>query len=319
MSRLFYIFHQLKRQVKPRYYLGGLGLLAALTWLFVFSYPDDKLHLVFCNVGQGDAILISRRFNQVLIDGGPDESVLKCLSENMPFWDKTIEIVVLTHPQADHLTGLIPVLERYKVGYFFLPPAGNESAGYSKLVQSIQSDQSLKVRNVYKGDTIKVGGIVLETLWPEKDWAFAQLDTLDIPDLSAGRQGFPDSVVLGASTTRNLNEFSLVFHLKFGDFDVLLTGDADAKIQDEVMKSARIEPVEILKIPHHGSKYSMIDGFLQAAEPDLAIMSVGKNPFGHPAQELLDQLKDTKVNFLRTDQDGSIKIVSDGQKWGIVR
>ena len=313
MNRLLYIFHQLKCSVKPRYYLGGSGLVAALIWLFVFAWPDDRLHLVFCDVGQGDAILISRRFNQVLIDGGPDESVLACLSENMPFWDKTIEIVALTHPQADHLTGLISVLERYQVEYFITGPEGNESAGYSKLVQLIQSNQALRARNVYQGDEIKLGGVALEALWPEKDWALAQLTT-DYQSLATNHQ-----FVLGASTTRNLNDFSLIFHLKFGDFDALLSGDADSKIQDEIIREASIPQVEVLKIPHHGSKYSMTDEFLKAVKPDLAIMSVGKNRFGHPAQELLDQLKTSGIKFLRTDQKGSIKIVSDSQKWGIVR
>lgn len=325
MTRLFYIFHQLKRRVKTRHCLGGLGLLAALTWLFVFAYPDDKLHLVFCNVGQGDAILISRRFNQVLIDGGPDESVLACLSDNMPFWDKTVEIVALTHPQADHLTGLLSVLERYKVDYFLSPPAGNESAGYAKLVQLVKLDESVKVRNVYGGDSIKIGGMTFKTLWPEKDWALAQLNLPKFPLDTLGTFdtldtfGTTGTAVLGASTTRNLNDFSLVFHLKFGDFDALLTGDADSKVQDEMSIDFSIPQVEVLKIPHHGSKYSMIDEFLQAAKPNLAIMSVGKNSFGHPAQELLDQLKTSGVDFLRTDQDGSIEIVSNGQKWGIAR
>jgi len=224
MARLFYVFHQLRGQLKPWHYLGGLGLLTALIWLFVFSYPDDKLHLIFCNVGQGDAILVSRRFNQVLIDGGPDSSVLKCLSENMPFWDRKIEAVILTHPQADHLTGLISVLERYQVGWFFLGPEGSKSAGYSHLLQLAKSKQDLKMRNIYQGDLIKLGGLVFKTLWPAKDWVLAQLN---IPDS-------PDSFVLGAFTSRNFNDFSLVLQLKFGDFDALLTGDADSRIQEEI-------------------------------------------------------------------------------------
>lgn len=295
------------------YCFGGLGLVAVLVWLFVFSYPDNRLHLIFCNVGQGDTILISKRFNQVLIDGGPDESVLKCLSENMPFWDKTIEIVALTHPQADHLTGLIAVLERYKVNYFLSGPEGNESAGYRQLVQLVKSDQSIKIRNVYEGDSIKLGGLVLEALWPEKDWALAQLDTPDSPD-------YPDaSVVLGASTTRNVNDFSLIFHLQFGDFDALLTGDADSHIQDEMLPGISIPQVEVLKIPHHGSKYALTQEFLEKVKPQLAVISVGKNSYGHPAEELLEKLRNLEIKILRTDQDGEIKIVSDGEKWGIAR
>ena len=92
-----------------------LAIIAILIWLAVFLWPDDQLHLVFCNVGQGDAILISRGFKQILIDGGPDEKVIQCLSNNLPFWDRKIELVVSTHPDSDHITGLISVLERYQV------------------------------------------------------------------------------------------------------------------------------------------------------------------------------------------------------------
>ena len=90
--------------------LAFLAILTALIWAAVFSFPDNSLHLIFCDVGQGDAILVKKGFNQVLIDGGPDERVLGCLSENLPFWDRTLEMVVLTHPQADHLTGLVPIM-----------------------------------------------------------------------------------------------------------------------------------------------------------------------------------------------------------------
>jgi len=308
MQRLTYIFYQLKRKLKFSHLAGFLSLVVALVWLVVLAYPDDQLHLVFCDVGQGDAILISRKFDQVLIDGGPDESVLACLSEHMPFWDKTIEVVALTHPQADHLTGLISVLERYEVIHFFFPPAGNKSAGYSKLIQLVESNQSLKVQNIYSGDKIKIGDLILETVWPQKEWALAQLDPRH-----------PDGAILGASTSRNLNDFSLIFHLQFGEFDALLAGDADSKIQDEIMTEVNIPHVEVIKIPHHGSKYSMIDEFLGVVKPDLAIMSVGRNSFGHPTKELFDQLENFNVDFLRTDQEGSIEIVSNGEKWGVSR
>jgi len=319
MSRLIYIFHQLKHQLKPKHYFTGLTLLAALLWLFVLAYPDDKLHLIFCDVGQGDAILISRRFNQVLIDGGPDESVLSCLSENMPFWDRKIEIVALTHPQADHLTGLLAVLERYKVGYFLAGPEGNESAAFGRLKSKIENRKSkMKVINPYTGNKIKIGGIILETLWPEKAWVLAELDITEIAG-TTDTTDTTDSLILGASTSRDLNQFSLVFQLKFGDFDALLAGDADGRIQDEILKSARIEPVEILKVPHHGSKYAFTEGFLEKVQPRLAIISVGKNSFGHPAGQTIQQLNNLAIKILRTDQEGTIKIVSDGEKWGIVR
>lgn len=302
------MFQILLSKLKLKHGLGFLALIAALTWLSVFSFPDQKLKIVFCDVGQGDAILIQKGFNQILIDGGPNNKVLNCLSNNMPFFDRTIEIVALTHPQADHLEGLNHVMERYSVNYFLSGPEGNESAGYKNLMNRLKVQSArLKVINPYTGEKIKLAGIELESLWPEKNWASLRLENFEALARQAG------GVVLGASTTQDLNDFSLVFLLRYHGFSVLFPGDADAGIQDEILlNNQNLGQVKLLKVPHHGAKTALRDEFLEILKPETAIISVGKNSYGHPSGELIKKLENLRAKVRRTDLEGEIKIVISG-------
>jgi len=287
------------------------SLIGALVWLAVFSFPDNRLHLVFCDVGQGDAVLISKGFEQILIDGGPNDKVLQCLSNNMPFFDKTIEIVALTHPEADHLTGLISVLDKYRVDWFLAGPVGNESAVYQSLSTKLQGNKALKIKifNPYQGEKIKLGEVELDTLWPEETWVRARVN------YETASVNYGEGVVLGARTIHTkLNDFSLVFLLGYKDKKVLLMGDADSRVQDKILQAISnwqlaIEGIEILKFPHHGSKTGMTEDFLQKIKPKEAVISVGKNSFGHPTQEALDLLKKYQVKVRRTDLEGEIKYI----------
>ena len=285
------------------------SLIGALVWLAVFSFPDNRLHLVFCDVGQGDAVLISKGFEQILIDGGPNDKVLQCLSNNMPFFDKTIEIVALTHPEADHLTGLISVLDKYRVDWFLAGPVGNESAVYQSLSTKLQGNKALKIKifNPYQGEKIKLGEVELDTLWPEETWVRARVN------YETASVNYGEGVVLGARTIHTkLNDFSLVFLLGYKDKKVLLMGDADSRVQDKILQAISnwqlaIEGIEILKFPHHGSKTGMTEDFLQQIKPREAVISVGKNSFGHPTAEALDLLSRNGVKVRRTDLEGEIK------------
>jgi len=317
-----------KSNKTSKYILIVLGLIGSLTWLSIFSFPDSKLHLIFCDVGQGDAILITRGFDQILIDGGPNDKVLSCLADNMPFWDKKIEVVALTHPEADHLTGLLSVLDKYEVEYFLTGPEGNNSAGYQELLTRLTKSEILnskseikdtnfqnpefktfeklkflsfgfvsnfvlrasdltRVVNPYSGEKIKVGEIVLKSLWPEEEWAEA---------------------VLGTSTTSDhLNDFSLVFLMEYKDKKVLLMGDADSRVQYKFIDNLTALPIDILKFPHHGSKTGITEEFLQKISPKVAVISVGKNSYGHPSDFTLDLLKKFNIIIRRTDIEGEIK------------
>lgn len=255
-----------------------LLLLVLLPLAVVASWPSEDLYFIACDVGQGDAILLTKGFNQVLIDGGPNNKVLNCLSENMPFWDRDIELVINTHPDKDHLAGLIDVIQRYNVTYFVSNDIEADTAVYQEFKQAL-INENIALYIPEKGDNIKLAGMSFKVLWPEQ-------------------------MVLGAKNTdESTNDYSIVIHLKYGEFDAILTGDIDERIEKEIIKENRFNDIEVLKVAHHGSKYSSSDEFLDALKPEIAIISVGKNPWGHPTNEVLQRLENIGSKVLRTDKD----------------
>lgn len=280
--------------LRKKYFLFGALIGGVLLFSFFFTLPDGKLHVVFCNVGQGDAVYIRTPNNQdMLIDGGPDNKVLSCLGKYMPFYDRTIDVVVLTHPQKDHLQGLISVIERYTVKHFVIGVVGNETEGYQQLVEAIEK-KKVPTKNLYSGDTFSLGSVKFSVLWPERNWVSSHT-TLDT----------------------GLNSFSYFLHLSYGAFDALFTGDGDRQIQPEIMRQASLPDVEVLKFPHHGSKTGILPAFLDKVKPELAVISVGKNSYGHPSKEAIDLLKERSITIKRTDRDGNVEVESDGKNWKI--
>ncbi len=286
----------------------ALVLLAVLIWLAFFAVPDNRVRLVFCDVGQGDAVLIIQGLTQILIDGGPDRKVLNCLSNNLPFFDQTLEMVILTHPDNDHLAGLNDVFDKYRVRYFVSGPEGSDSGNYQNLLTKIKSLRkaargldNFKIINIYAGEKIKVGEIVFENLWPDREWVAGKLN------YESGTMSQGQDYVLGAKTEhKNLNDFSLVFILSYQNRSVLLMGDADSRVQDEIMDLNTLAQIDILKFPHHGSKTGIREDFLAKIKPKIAVISVGKNSFGHPTQEALGLLEKYGVKIRRTDLEGEI-------------
>ena len=297
-----------------RYILILLTAAVLLVFLATFSLTDSRLHLVFCDVGQGDATLIYRGSTQVLVDGGPDRSVLSCLSNHMPFWDRKIELVVLTHADSDHYGGLVDVVRRYQIGSFVTSGVGKESVGFKTLAEEI-SMRDIKVLEVQEGDGLKLGSTVLGTVWPSQAWV-----------ARAERSEIAGDVLGVATTSESPNEFSIVLGLSYGEFDALLTGDIQPPVTDLVAdkvgpsSSAIGETTprrwEVLKVPHHGSKNGLTQELLDTVQPNLAVISVGeKNRYGHPHKSVLEMLEGFRV--VRTDQDGEIEIVTDGRVWEI--
>lgn len=300
-----------------------LGLIA-LIFSVIFSLPNGKLLVVFCDVGQGDAIYIKTpKGADILVDAGPSGAVLNCLSKHTPFWDREIELAFLTHPQADHLNGFLGVLQRYTVKSFGIGVEGNETEGYKKLLELLKNN-NIKVFNPYLGQKISFDdGIDFDILWPYYDWVYKQVEqgppllkaspfAKASEDKSAGQ-----GAVLGASTKTELNSFSTVLLLRYKDFEVLLTGDADAKIQDEILKNNNLGEVEVLKVPHHGSKTALLGDFLEAVKPKTAVISVGKNSYGHPNGELIERLKKVGASVKRTDE-GEVVVESGGGEYRIM-
>ncbi len=271
--------------------LAALLLLLSLLILALFSLPDRNIHVVVCDVGQGDAILVTYGTIQMLVDGGPDKRVLDCLGRHMPFWDRRVEVLVNTHPQLDHFGGFIDVLKRYRVDILARPEVDGQGAEWGKFMGEIR-EMGVTEKKIATGDTIRYSNLHFNILNPQVGYVGT-----------------------------DLNEYSVVGNLSFGSFDVLLTGDIIPPVIDGI---GGIRPVEVLKVPHHGSKNGLTKTFLEKSSPKLAVVSVGKkNSYGHPHKELLEMLRVMGeirgMMVMRTDLDGEIEMVSDGKSWWVKR
>lgn len=299
-----------KKNLILRRILVLLVLLGSLVWLAVFSFPKRGLNLVFCDVGQGDAILLTLGFSQVLIDGGPNEKVLDCVAKNMAFFDKKIELVVLTHPDFDHLTGVVAILKKYKVDWVLTGPEESDSGVYrefARVLEDLSKRGKTKVKNPYAGDRFRLGEINFKVLWPEKNWLAERL-------LFKEQKENLGKVVLGAKTKSvGLNDFSVVLLAEYQGRKILLPGDAGEEVIYKFIDNITNLPIDILKFPHHGSKTGMSLEELEKLRPKVVVISVGKNNYGHPAGETLEKIAKVGAKVRRTDVEGEIKIEVGGQ------
>lgn len=290
---------------RPIFYLSFLVLAAISIWTAVFSLPDKNLHLIACDVGQGDAILAVYKNIQVLTDGGPDNKVLDCLSRHIPFWDREIELVVLTHPQKDHYQGLIEVVRRYKVNNFLSNGLDASSQAYQLLKNEV-GGRGIRVIHPERGMTIRLDMISLDIVHPSRAYMFSN---------SKETGGDPLGIF---STDKDPNGFSIVSILRLGEFDALLTGDLSPNVNDVLSLDPLIKPVEYLKVPHHGSKNGLTQALQEKIKPQVAVISCGRNnSYGHPNKETLELLKSTTTEILRTDLLGDVEIVTNGKNWWV--
>ena len=265
-----------------------LLLANIFVWYAIFSEGrDGVLTVAFLDVGQGDAIFIEApNGNQILVDGGPNKSVLRQLSEVMPFYDRSIDIVVATHPDKDHIGGLPAVLSKFKVNVFLEPGVESDNGTYEALLGTAD-------RKGVKKMLAKRG----ERVFLDKD---VYIDILS-----------PDRDTYGWET----NMASVVLRLVYGDTSFLLTGDVPQAMEEYLVSfdGERLAS-DILKLGHHGSRTSTSKVFLSAVSPQYAIISAGlNNRYGHPHKEVVDMLKKLDIPSLATYKSGTIIIESDGE------
>ncbi|MCX7680425.1 MAG: DNA internalization-related competence protein ComEC/Rec2 [Anaerolineae bacterium] len=280
-------------RVETKVLVGSAVIVLALGVYAWRGLPDGRLHVFFLDVGQGDAILVrTPAGRQMLVDGGPSGTVLLSrLGRVMPFWDRSIDVLVLTHPDADHINGLIPLLERYRVERVVFRPVSEDqaTATYRYWLELLEAE----------GATIHTGEAGLHLV----------LDNgLDVTVL------YP-AVEVGHGGQTDFNNSSLVTRLSYGQVSVLLPGDIEAAVEQQLVAQDTSLRSTVLKLPHHGSCSSSSPPFLAAVSPQVVIISVGAdNRFGHPCAEVLERL--AGIPLYRTDEDGTIEIVSDGaQVW----
>lgn len=286
-------------------YLFTLLILIILLLVSSLSQlPGDNLHIIACDVGQGDALLLKYKNTQILTDGGPNNRVLDCLGRHVPFWDRDLELVILTHPDADHLTGLIDVFENYDVSSFLTNSIDPGTKVYGVL-RSLVGGSKIRVLTPVEGTKIRLGKIYLDILAPTGQ-VLGELTE----NPSAGALD-KYKIEPGA------NLYSIVYHLSFGSFDGLFTGDIPPEVADSVALKKSNETFEYIKIPHHGSKNGTTVNLLRGYMPGVAVISLGKNSYGHPHKEVLDMLEAVGAKVYRTDLMGDVEIVTNGEKYWV--
>ncbi len=255
----------------------GLGLLI-LANLAVWSevLDSETFEVSFLDVGQGDSIFLETPSGQqVLIDGGPDNTVLLRLDNRMLPWDRTIDLVILTHPDKDHVAGLIEVLKLYSVKQVLWTGVKKNTGEYDEWMRLLKEE----------------GAVITIASSPQRiylDYGF--IDIL-----------YPDDI-----KGKSINDTSLVLRLVVDNSSFLFTGDIGDKVERELVQSGVNLKSDVLKVGHHGSKTSTSSLFLEAVQPSVAVISLGVNTFGHPHPMTLASLRQYGINVMRTDELGDI-------------
>jgi len=263
-------------------FLLGVNLFV---WGVIFAFIHHPLAEVdFLNVGQGDAELIQMEAGNILIDAGPNREVVSALDQVLPFFDRTIDVFILSHPNQDHYAGFFDVLDRYQVRAVMLNNLDCPDSLYQQLLQEIRR------RNI----------TVLSGL------AGTRIRSKDSPD-----QLLILYPLRWATMDNNVNEFSSVDILSLYGKQFLFTGDMGFREERKVIPFLSLLPAgeRILKVAHHGSRYASSQMFLKAFAPQIAVIEVGNNNYSHPHPDTLQRLKDAQVKVLRTDLDGLIRFI----------
>lgn len=260
-----------------------IGLLT-LASLELTKLPDGNLHLHVLDVGQGDSILLTTPSGKhILVDGGPDLKTLEHLGHHLPFFGRRIDLLILSHPNQDHLSALPEVTKRYSVGAILLTGAPFDLTRYDALLAQVQK-QNIPVVTADPDQDISMGdGVVIDVVWPPTK--------------------------LPKDFLKNENELSVVARVLYKNHKVLLTGDIEHGAEVSILQSGADVDSTILKVAHHGSKSSSSTGFLLATSPNLALISAGAdNPYGHPHEEVVEKLERMGLKVRNTGEEGTVSI-----------
>lgn len=255
----------------------------------VFGGPAKEPEIYFLNVGQGDSELVVLPDNvKILIDGGPNNKVINELNKITSPFNRYVDLIILSHPQLDHFGGFFDVVRNYKIGAFIYTGKDNETKSFKELKILIK-EKNIKTVILKEKDKINYQKNKFEILSPSKEFLENQ----------------------------EINDSALVIKfLSQNGLKVLFTGDIDKKVENYLVEKYGLK-IDVLKVSHHGSKYSSTEEFLKEAKPKISIIEVGKNSYGHPTQEVLNRLSAINSKIFRTDRDGTIKISTNNQKINI--
>ena len=273
----------------------GVLLLFSLALISLFAFYQNakkpQLAVFFFDVGQGDAIFVeSYDGTQILIDGGPPNRILPLIGKRMSYFDKYIDVVVLTHPHADHVSGLIEVLEKYNIGMLIESGVDYHTAE-AKTFEKLIKEKNIKTVIIgHPVDLNFYNNAVLRFIYPEESFS--------------------------GKTLKNVHDSALISEIDFEGKKILLMSDAEKNVEKRLVREGKISDIDVLKTGHHGSKTSTSESFLNAVHPSYAVIEVGaKNTYGHPHPTVLDRLANHNIPYYRTDTNGRIELVSDGSRF----
>jgi len=266
--------------------------ITVIIWVFVFgeAKQSDVLEIDFFDIGQGDGIFVETGDNkQVLIDGGPSNIILDKLGKEIPFYDRYIDLVILTHPEYDHINGLIEVVKRYDVGAIITTGVVRDTNQYKEWIKIIEQ-KNISIYVAQFGGEIDFGNnIKMDILYPFEN--------------------------LAGQEVSNTNNSSIVGKLIYNDFELLLTGDIEKSVERKLVNSNIDLKADVLKVPHHGSKTSSSKEFLRAVGSVLNIIQAGKdNKYGHPHDEVVSRMT---ANIFVTGKSGDLEILTNGRLFGL--
>ena len=260
-----------------------LFALSLLTYRELRLQPDGRLHVHFLDVGQGDAtLLITPSGKQILVDGGPNMETLEDLGRLMPFFDRSIDLLILTHPNVDHFMSFPEVLRRYDVRHILLAGSEYRSSKYEELLQELLAQNVAVTFSNPQKDIVMGDGVVVDVVWP----------------------GPRDIGKFGS------NDESVTVRILYAEHSILLSGDIEKEAEEAILHTGENLRSTVLKIPHHGSRSSSSTGFILAVQPSLGIISAGReNKFGHPHEEIVERYGHFDVPLRSTVGEGMISLV----------
>lgn len=287
------IFNETCKSLLPKKYIKYFVVVIAAAFVMFFvalrELPDGKFHIWFLDVGQGDSVLVETpEAAHILIDGGPKTKVMEELADVLPFFAKEIDLMVLTHPHSDHLEGLVEVLKRYKVHAILMTGIVYKNSYYEEFLKEVNRLSREKDLKVYIADDdldFRIGSVEIDVIYPFES--------------------------LAGKTIANLNNSSIAMMVKYGEEKILLTGDGEVEVENEILEKRSNLKADVFKAPHHGSKTASSCDFVKAVSPKTIVIQVGTgNKFGHPHAETLRTYHRTGVEkVFRNDVDGRVEFV----------
>ncbi|MBI1838755.1 MAG: hypothetical protein HYR95_00405 [Candidatus Colwellbacteria bacterium] len=245
----------------------------------VSAGPSKNLNMYLLDVGQGDSqLLVLPAGPKILIDGGPEKAILKSLPKVLSPIDRYIDLIILSHPQLDHFSGLISVIERYQVGAFIYNGREGITPAWKDLL-AVLKKRNVRVIVLGEGSTLTYEESKIDFISPNKDFL----------------------------KSKELNDTAFVELFQSEGVRAMFTGDIGLNVEQELLKKYNLD-IDILKVAHHGSKYSTGNEFLAAATPRVSVIQVGKNKYGHPTKEALGRLAQSGSAVYRNDQDGTVRL-----------